>query len=102
MEHQLWMAIVALLFHLDKTPSPTHHDYQDHEIVCIFYWAVVHDRPTAWACSRKNWPIPLRRQPLPSEATMSRRLRSPSVVALLEELGRRVTVPTQPGVRSEE
>jgi hypothetical protein len=98
MEHQLWMAIVALLLPLDKTPCPTHHDYQDHEIARIFFWAVVHDRPIAWACSRKNWPIHLRRRPLPSTSTMSRRLRSPSVVALLDELSRRVTAPTQPGV----
>lgn len=98
MEHQLWAAIVALLLPLDKTPCPAAHDYLDSLIVRVFYWAVVHDRPVAWACSPRNWPIHLRKHSLPSPSTMSRRLRSPSVVALLGELSRRITAPAQPGV----
>jgi hypothetical protein len=96
MEHQLWVAIVSFLVTLDKTPCPTRHDYRDCDIAKVFYWAVVHDRPTSWAYSRKNWPIHLRRK-LPSGSTMSRRLRTPSVVGLLEELSRRVTAPREPG-----
>jgi hypothetical protein len=97
MEHQLWSAIVALLVPLDKTACRTLHDYHDSVIVRVFYWAVVHDRPVAWACARKNWPIHLRRKPLPSPSTLSRRLRSPSVIALLEELSKRAIAPREPG-----
>lgn len=98
MEHQLWKAIVALLRTLDKTPTPTRFDFADEDIVKIYYWAVLHDRPTSWACRKPHWPIHLRKRPLPSAATMSRRLRSPSVVALLDALERRVTAPKQPGL----
>jgi hypothetical protein len=97
-EHQLWGWIVARLASLDKTPAPTRHDFSDAAIAAVYYWAVVHERPTAWACRRVNWPIHLRRRPRPSEATMSRRLRSPSVVALLAAVARQVSAPATPGV----
>lgn len=97
MEHQLWKAIVALVSALDKTPLPTRHDFPDGFIAAVYYWAVLHDRPTVWACDRRNWPIHLRRRPLPSPSTMSRRLRHPTVAALLRELARRVTAPAEPG-----
>jgi hypothetical protein len=100
MEHQLWTSIVALLASLDKTPRPTLRDFSDSEIVKVYYWAVVHDRPVSWACRRENWPIHLRRNPRPSDATMSRRLRSPSVVTLLNEISRRTTAPKEPGIYS--
>lgn len=97
MEHQLWKAIVALAVALDKTPLPARHGFPDSFIAAVYYWAVVHDRPTAWACQRRHWPIHLRRRPLPSPSTVSRRLRSPTVAALLKELVRRVTAPAEPG-----
>jgi hypothetical protein len=98
MEHQLWKAIVALLLVSDKSVTPTRFDFSDEDIVKVYYWSVIWDRPTLWACRRKNWPLHLRKGPLPSPATMSRRLRSPSVVALLDALGHRVLAPQEPGL----
>lgn len=98
MEHQLWKAIVAVLRALDKPRTPTRFDFSDEQVVRVYYWSVICDRPTSWACRKDSWPLPLRRQPLPSPATMSRRLRSPSVVALLGALQRRVTAPKGPGL----
>ena len=82
MEHQLWKAILAIARIFDKTPHPTRHAYRDVDMAAVFHWAVVHDRPGAWACAKRPWPIHLRRRPLPSPATLSRRLRRPSVVTL--------------------
>lgn len=48
-------------------------------ILGVYFWAVVHDRPVAWACRRENWPASLWRGPLPSQATMSRRLKTAAV-----------------------
>jgi hypothetical protein len=98
MEHQLWKAIVAVLVTLDKKPMTTRFDYSDERIVQVYYWAVIHDRPTSWACRPANWPPHLRRQPLPSPSRMSRRLRSSSVASLLTALERRVLAPTEPGL----
>jgi hypothetical protein len=97
MEHQLWKAIVAVLASIGKARKTTRFDFSDEEIVKVYYWSVIHDRPVSWACSRVNWPLHLRRK-LPSPTTMSRRLRKRSVVALLESLERRVLAPQQPGL----
>jgi hypothetical protein len=98
MEHQLLKEIVALLATLDKPRTPTHWDFRDEDIVRVYYWSVICDRPTSWACCLRNWPAHLRKRRLPSQPTMSRRLRSPSVVALLDALERRVTAPAGPGL----
>jgi hypothetical protein len=98
MEHQLWKAIVAVLLRLAKPRTPTRFTFRAEEIVKVYYWAVICDRPTSWACQKKHWPIHLRKGPLPSAATMSRRLRSPAVVALLDALERRVVAPKRPGL----
>lgn len=98
MEHQLWRAIIAVLAELGKARKPTNCDFSDQDIVHVYYWAVLHDRPTAWACNPQHWPLWRRRQPLPSEATMSRRLRSASVKTLLNALEQRVIAPKQPGL----
>jgi Transposase DDE domain len=96
-EHQLWKAIVAVLADLDTPPTPARYDYPDRDVVAVYYWSVICDRPTSWACARRHWPVHLRRRGLPTPATMSRRLRTPSVVALLDALERRVTAPAGPG-----
>jgi hypothetical protein len=98
MEHQLWKSIVAILVLLGNRPSPARFTFSDVRIIQVYYWAVIHDRPTSWACRRRNWPIHARRQPLPSDTTMSRRLRSSSVRNLLDALERRVVAPQRPGL----
>lgn len=96
MEHQLWKAIVALLASFGKPRRRRARSFDDHEIAKIYYWSVIHDRPVCWALRRAHWPVHCRGQPLPSATTMSRRLRSPSVVALLDALERCVVAPKEP------
>jgi hypothetical protein len=97
-EHQLWLAIVEILTTLDLKVKPTAFDFSDRDIVQIYYWAIIHDRPTSWACQRRNWPSARRRRRLPVPSTMSRRLRSAPVKALLDALERRVVAPKEPGL----
>jgi len=96
MEYQLWQCIVALLVGLDKTPHPTGCDFSDTRIVQVYYWAVIHERPVSWACQRRHWPVHQRRRTLPSNSTMSKRLRTPTVRTLLTEMERRVVAPREP------
>src|SRR5690349_13268844 len=98
MEYQLWKAIVALLRSFGKPRKRRTGDFTDHDIVQVYYWAVLHDRPTHWALQKANWPVHRRRQPLPSDSAMSRRLRSPKVVALLAQLEHRALAPKEPGL----
>jgi hypothetical protein len=82
MERELW----KLLCHLAKVlyNGWPHGLYSDDEIVAVYAWAVVHDRPICWACDPAHWPADLRGWELPSQPTMSRRLRSATVASLLE------------------
>lgn len=96
MEDQLWKEILIVLAQVDKRQRRTIEDFSDEDIVKLWYWAVIHDRPACWACQRRHWPLHARRRTLPSDSTVSRRLKTPSVVALLDAIERRVTKP-KPG-----
>jgi len=79
MERERWERIYQLLRAADT------HDfrgvYQAAAVLAVFFWAVIHDRPVSWACDRANWDrVPFR---LPSQPTMSRRLRQADVLVLL-------------------
>ena len=47
MERELWKALYALAVGLDKPWG--YWRYSTAEIVAVYFWAVVHDRPTSWA-----------------------------------------------------
>jgi hypothetical protein len=83
MERELWKQIYAIVTRLDNVW--TNGFYRAAEIVVVFVWAVIHDRPTSWACDRRNWhglaPIHL-----PPQCTMSRRLKSRGVAQLLAKV----------------
>src|SRR2546421_8534024 len=98
MEHQLWKMIVTIVMSYCKRVKPADFDFSDADIVKVWYWAVIHDRPVSWACCRVNWPPHLRKRPLPSDSTMSRRLRSPSVLALQKQVEQHVIAPKEPGL----
>lgn len=83
MERELWKQLYLVVVRLDN--GWTNGFYRASEIVMIFLWAVVHDRPTSWACDARNWggdpPTPL-----PSQSTVSRRLRTAAIRKLLDDV----------------
>lgn len=86
MEESRWKEVRAIIRRLARRKS-ARESFGDAEIVEVFYWAVIHDRPQGWATQLENWPIHLRRRRrLPSEGTLSRRLRSKRVIELLERI----------------
>jgi hypothetical protein len=98
MEGQLWKRIVMVLAQVCKRPKRTNEDFSDEDIVRVFYWAVIHDRPISWACHARNWPLHARRKALPSTTTMSRRQCTPHVISLLNAVEQHVTRPTSRGL----
>ena len=54
--------------------------------MAVYLWAVIHDRPVRWACAPENWDLGLWKQALPSQSTMSRRLRTTEVQRLLNKV----------------
>lgn len=69
MERERWLQLYRLLCRLDK--GAFRGAFRAAAVVGVYFWAVLHDRPTSWACSAANWPGGLWRGPLPSQATMS-------------------------------
>jgi hypothetical protein len=97
MEHQLWKEILRVLRCINKPAKSAREQYSDEEIVKVWLWAVLHDRPVSWACQRQNWPLHDRRRQLPSPSRVSRRLRTSGVRWLLQELEGQVLRPERVG-----
>lgn len=97
MERQLWKKIVTLMNGINKRGCNVLCTYSDAVIVKTWFWAVLHDRPVSWACKACNWPVYERRWQLPSEPTMSRRLRCKGVRWLIAEIEKRVLASSDAG-----
>jgi hypothetical protein len=90
MERELWQALYLLAANLDKRWG--HWKYSTAEIVAVYFWAVVHDRPTSWAAHPDEWPDDLRPEPLPPQSTLSRRLKKADAVELMTTVEQRLIV----------
>lgn len=87
MEGELWeMILYPLVCELGQRYRRPGVRFSNWIIVLVYAWAVLHDRPVCWACDPANWPEPYRPAELPSPATMSRRLKTLSVLTFLEAL----------------
>jgi hypothetical protein len=86
MERELFREIQFHLRDMGRRRTDRRFTYTDAAILEVYLWAVIHDRPTVWACDPRHWSRGVRRGPLPSQSQVSRRLRSPSVKALRDRL----------------
>jgi hypothetical protein len=84
METEVFRLLERVLARLAHPRKPK-VQFNDRAVVGVLLWAVVHDRPVSWACDRRNWPDAVDR-PVPSQPTMSRRLRTVGVLQLLDRL----------------
>jgi len=75
MERELWQRIVRAIGYVMQVCLSKRFTFSVQEILQVYLWAVVHDRPVSWACDAQNWPAELRPARLPTPSTMSRRLR---------------------------
>jgi hypothetical protein len=86
MESELWRAVYARIQAVARGQHPKGATFSDAEIAGTYLWSVRHDRPVFWACQRTHWPIWWRRRRLPTPSTMSRRLRTAAVQAVLAQV----------------
>ena len=84
MDRELWLALYQLLSHSQVRGKGWL--YKTAQIVMVYFWAVVHDRPMSWAVDKRNWPEDLCPRRLPSQSHFSRRLRGQDVVDLMTEI----------------
>jgi hypothetical protein len=81
-EAKLYAALYKLVWSLPHS-RPKGVIYNDRIIVMVYLWSVLWDRPVSWACNRDNW-FGNNSFELPSDSAMSDRLRSQSVLQLIE------------------
>jgi hypothetical protein len=86
MERELWWKLYLMLIILDKPAWQHAGRYPCSVILAVYLWAVLHDRPTYWACVDRNWDPCLKPERLPSQSVLSRRLRQPRTAGLRAQL----------------
>ena len=98
LERKPGSALYQAVLSLDDNPGDRRRApaISDRIIVAVYLWAVLHDRPTAWACCPYHWPDRLVPWALPSQPTLSRRLRTPAVRRLLNAVRRPFGGPDRP------
>jgi hypothetical protein len=84
MERELWTLLYEMAWRLDKHWG--HWKYATADIVVVYLWCVLHDRPMAWGIDQVNWPDDLCPASLPTQSTLSRRMRRPDTLRLLVEI----------------
>ena len=93
MERNLFAVLMAFAWNLPEARRrPLKSTYRNFDVLAVALWAALHDRPISWATKRENWPFHDRTRPLPSDATMSRRLRDPVIIDLIERVRRAMLV----------
>jgi len=97
MERELWIVLYHIATVCDEPQPWRLETYCDAQIVAVYFWAVLHDRPTCWACQPAHWPDDLRPENLPSQPTMSRRLRTTEVQRLLYVMEQCLIKTCKPG-----
>jgi hypothetical protein len=90
MERELWQALYLLATNLDKPWG--RWKYSTAEIVGVYFWAVLHDRPTSWAAQPEEWPADLRPLRIPPQSTLSRRLQQADAVDLMTAVEQQLVV----------
>jgi hypothetical protein len=91
MEAKVYGALLKILLSIAHSPRGARRQFNDRRIIMVYLWSVINDRPVCWACDEQNWQKAQLDCPLPSNATMSRRLRTLGVLQLLERLLLRLT-----------
>src|SRR5688500_10987872 len=95
MEDELFEPLYRLIAEEAKRrPRRPRVQFSDAIILLVAAWAVLHDRPTCWACQQRHWPRAWHWLALPSPQTMSDRLPTLGVQLLLEQVLYRVLAAT--------
>lgn len=84
MERELWQVFYGVAKKFDSGWG--HWKFSEADILLVYLWAVVHDRPTSWATKPENWIEEIRPPVLPSQSTLSRRLRKASLQQFMTQI----------------
>ncbi len=91
MERELWSELMSALHDVSRSRTAGRRFTHDTSLIMrVYLWSVVHDRPVCWACCPGHWDRATRPAWLPSQSTMSRRLRTPLIKEFFQAMGRRL------------
>jgi hypothetical protein len=85
MDHKIWRIVARTVVAVNRVlpRSGRRPRYSDVQIVCMYIWAVWHDRPMCWACDGGHYSGLFHPRRLPSVSQFSRRLRTLRVLEIL-------------------
>ena len=90
MEARRYRRVCQLIDQVSPHGRRARQQYDDGSIVKTYFWSTLCDRPVSWACDPENWSEDLLLETigfqLPSQPTMSRRLRSVGALQLIERV----------------
>ena len=84
MERELWTLLYTMAVKLDNPLGSW--KYSTCEIVVVYFWSVVNDRPMCWSVRKANWPPDLCPFRLPPQSTLSRRMRRSDAEQLMTKI----------------
>lgn len=91
MERELWPPLYHCLRQAARDFHQKYVHYQPWAVAAVLLWAALHDRPVSWACDPAHWATTrLRPARLPSQPTVSRRLRRAAFDCFLNLLADRL------------
>jgi hypothetical protein len=78
-DREIWMVLqCAARIVARRLPKPQRRcRFSDRQIILMWLWAALHDRPLCWACRRENCRGPFRPRSLPSVSQFCKRLAAP-------------------------
>jgi len=95
MDGKLWSQVYQTVLSIEHPEEAMNVTHSDRTIVLIQLRAAADDQPVSWGCRPENWAGLTPPPTWPSQPTMSRRLRTPSVQALYTSV--LSWLKTQPG-----
>jgi hypothetical protein len=84
MERELWSLLYRMAVKLGNPWGGW--KYSTAEIVGVYFWSVVNDRPMCWSVHKANWPNDLSPPRLPPQSTLSRRMRRSDAEQLMTKI----------------
>jgi hypothetical protein len=88
MEDELLLSIYHRLFPSASAKPRGHFQHSDAMVALVHLYAVLRGRSDLWASDKKNWPLWARRLKFPSYSQLMRRIPTPQVTQLIEQLNR--------------
>lgn len=86
MDRQVWKVLVCSVRSADRRVARVGRRprFSDQQILKMYLWSVMHDRPLCWACHRAHYNGSFRPRQLPSVSQFCRRMKTPRIVAMLK------------------